>query len=569
MGTEATPPRRPLGLFRTSILSALATGARLVSGFVVNKFLAVYLGAAGIAVVGQLLNFLTIATTIGSGAIQNGVVKYTAEYAEDAENSDRLFSTSLRVSLATALLVSLGIAAAARPLAVRILGGAGYALVFWVLAGTLVCFVLQSLLLAYLNGRRDIHAFVFVQLFGSGISVAFAVVLPRLFGTMGALLSLATAQVLVFGATLFHFIRRPWFRWSLFARRLDPDILRRLSGFTLMALTSALVLPTAQMVIRSTLASKVSWDDAGQWQAVTRISDAYLMLLTTTLSVYYIPRLSAIKSDTELRSEVLLAFRTVLPAAAFLALLVFTFRLFIVRLLYTSTFLRAEGLFAWQLTGDVLKIAAWILGSVMQARAMTRTFIATEIFFGVTYAATTQGLIGAHGVVGAVEAFALNYLLYFLLLVIVFRRLLFWPAPPSSETPTALFPWNPRAERSPSALVRTTCSAPPPSCDRSPSCLVLALCARPPRRPPPSPSRHGGQGVNSATSAATTAAVRSSIRCRRARSSSGCTPPIRTTTCTTPTPRRSATSRPSGSSPPTPPPGTPGSLISAAVTAPS
>ena len=55
----------------------------MLSGLVINKIIAIYIGPAGIALIGQFQNFMGIITTIGNGAINSGVTKYVAEYHED------------------------------------------------------------------------------------------------------------------------------------------------------------------------------------------------------------------------------------------------------------------------------------------------------------------------------------------------------------------------------------------------------------------------------------------------------------------------------------------------------
>jgi PST family polysaccharide transporter len=47
-----------LTLIKTSILSAIATIIKVISGFVINKVIAMYVGPSGLAVVGQLQNFI-------------------------------------------------------------------------------------------------------------------------------------------------------------------------------------------------------------------------------------------------------------------------------------------------------------------------------------------------------------------------------------------------------------------------------------------------------------------------------------------------------------------------------
>jgi len=66
-------------LIRTSFFTSIATTMKIVTAFVLNKIVAIYIGPLGIAIIGQFNNFMGIANTIGSGGIATGVVKYIAE----------------------------------------------------------------------------------------------------------------------------------------------------------------------------------------------------------------------------------------------------------------------------------------------------------------------------------------------------------------------------------------------------------------------------------------------------------------------------------------------------------
>ena len=59
----------------------------------------------------------------------------------------------------------------------------------------------------------------------------------------------------------------------------------------------------------------------------------------------------------------------------------------------------------------------WLAAGLLAALALPATS------YG--YAALTHVLVSHHGAEGAVQAFAINYSLYFVLLVVIFRRLLF------------------------------------------------------------------------------------------------------------------------------------------------
>ena len=47
-------------LIKTSILSAIATIIKIISGFIVTKVIAVYIGPSGLALIGQLQNFINL-----------------------------------------------------------------------------------------------------------------------------------------------------------------------------------------------------------------------------------------------------------------------------------------------------------------------------------------------------------------------------------------------------------------------------------------------------------------------------------------------------------------------------
>ena len=82
-------------LLRTSVLSGFSNALRILLALVLNKVYAVYVGPAGLAVLGQFQNLIGIASGMCAGGITSGVVKYTAEFRNDPEQRSRLFSTAL------------------------------------------------------------------------------------------------------------------------------------------------------------------------------------------------------------------------------------------------------------------------------------------------------------------------------------------------------------------------------------------------------------------------------------------------------------------------------------------
>ena len=106
--------------------------------------------------------------------------------------------------------------------------------------------------------------------------------------------------------------------------------------------------------------------EAGWWEAMNRISNVYLMVITTSFSIYYLPRLSEIKEISELRYEIFKCYKVIIPILLSGLTLVYLLRHFVVMILFSPDFYPMESLFIWQLLGDFFKISSWLLAFLIR-----------------------------------------------------------------------------------------------------------------------------------------------------------------------------------------------------------
>jgi len=78
-------------------------------------------------------------------------------------------------------------------------------------------------------------------------------------------------------------------------------------------------------------------------------------------------------------------------------------------------------LFKWQLIGDVIKISSWLLSYLMLAKAMTQLYVYTEIIFSAIFVYLSISFIDRFGLIGVTYAFCLNYVLYLITMIIIFK----------------------------------------------------------------------------------------------------------------------------------------------------
>jgi PST family polysaccharide transporter len=368
-------------LLRTSIFSAIITFVRIASGFVAGKVIAFFIGPSGVALIGQFSNFISVVLTFSNGAINNGVIKYTAQFNGNDDSSKQLFSTAFKISFFCSAVVGVILFVFSNFFSNFIFDKNSFSLLIRVFGGTVLFYSLNTLLISILNGKEEIRKYTIVNTISVLIGLVFTILLVYYFKIQGALYALILSQSIVFFLTVFLVSNTSWFNFNYFFSPFNMDMALKLGRFSLMAIASVLTIPISQILLRNLMINKLGVDWAGYWQGMTRISDGYLMLITTSLSTYYLPKLSSLKTDNEIRYEVINGLKIIVPIVFTGAVVIYLCRFFIINLLYTKEFFEMEQLFLFQLGGDVLKIASWLIGYIMIARAMTKSFIFLEIFF--------------------------------------------------------------------------------------------------------------------------------------------------------------------------------------------
>lgn len=409
---------------RAGLYSAIGTAARLVAGLVLVKLVAWAAGPDGVGKLGQFMSLMSLLAVLAGGGISAAIVKYVAEYRDDPERLSRLLCAALGYALCAAVVMGVAALLFSRQLALWLLDDVRYESLLRVLALAQVGIAVSNYLLAVINGFMDVRRLVFIQVVGSALSIVLAAWLSWRLGLYGALLALVLGPLLWLAVGLPAWWRSPDFRLGMLKAGFDRDMIVRLATFSVMTLSSALCAPLVNIAVRDHLAARFGWEQVGYWQAVTRVSDAYLLFLTTAINVYYLPTLAAIHERDALRREIGLAWRQLLPAATVLALLVYVGREWVTRLLFSADFAAANALYGPQLIGDVTKIAAFVLSYLMLAKAMTGLFVLSEFVFAATYLGLVFAFTARFGLVGAVYAFTVNYLLYLIFNVLVARRYL-------------------------------------------------------------------------------------------------------------------------------------------------
>lgn len=402
-------------LLKVTAMTGLLTLLRMAMGFVIAKVVAVYTGPTGMAMLGQVQSMVGSLKGIINAPAGSGVVRFTAEYKEQGFDA---CSPWWRAALQWILIISViaipvGLLFA-KPLASSLFQDVRLAWVVMVTLCVLPFAAVGTLCNSIINGQQLYRRYVGLGMLSTLISGSVMLAMIALYSIEGALLAAAVQAALIGGVMLIANLRQPWFKLRYWWGGVEPKARKQIGGYMLMAITSALTVPVSLIFVRNILIEQVGWDATGQWQAVYKISEVYLGVITMALGTYYLPRLASLTDVAAIVSEIHKTARVIIPIVAVMAFGVYLLRDVAISLLFTEEFRSARDLFAIQLSGDVIKIASWLYAYPMLSRGATKWFMGTEILFSLSFVALTYLFVQKIGIKGATVAYLVNYTVCFL-----------------------------------------------------------------------------------------------------------------------------------------------------------
>ncbi|MNF27304.1 Lipid III flippase [compost metagenome] len=411
-------------LLKVTVMTGLLTLLKMAMGFVIAKIVAIYTGPAGMAMLGQVQSMVGSLNGIVNAPVGSGVVRYTAENNQQGfESCAPWWRASLQwVLVISALLIPSGLLLAEH-VANWLFQDAKLA---WVVMATVCVLPLSAvgtLCNSVINGQQLYRRYVLLGMLSVVISSSVMLMMIVMADIQGALLAAAVQAGLIGLVMLIVNFHQAWFKMQYWWGKTSVEARKSIGGYMLMAITSALTVPISLILVRTILIEAVGWDAAGYWQAVWKISEVYLGVITLALSTYYLPRLSSLVGVEAIVGEIHRTARVVIPVVAVMALAVYLLRDIAIWLLFTAEFNSARDLFAIQLCGDIMKIASWLYAYPMLSRGATRIFIISEIISSITFVVLSYSLVNVMGVEGAPMAYLVNYCLYFLFVFFNVRKI--------------------------------------------------------------------------------------------------------------------------------------------------
>lgn len=413
-------------LFKISSLNSLSVLIRMGISVITSNMLAVFVGVGGMAYLGNFRNFMSSLEGFSTLAFPSGIVKYVGENEGNEKELSKIITTVLLTFLGFSILLGSLIFVFSDYLNEKIFGSnLNLEIIFKIVAIVLPFNVISVLYISIINGLGKYTKLITATIISNVLGLLLTSFLIYQYELTGAILSIIFQSTILFLVSFFYIPKEIQIIERVQIKQFDISIIKKLLGFSFMILPSMLLSPYLTLEIRKFLIEKVGLIDAGFWEAITRVSNLYLIFITTLVSIYFYPELVRAKDKLETRKVFLKFYRVIIPVFIISGIVIYFSRFLILKILYTSEFYPVSDLFIWQLVADFFKICGMILGFYFLAKKIVISYILIEVVANLFLYFSSIYFIKNIGIQGVLVAQAVEQGLYFLFLLFYLRKTIF------------------------------------------------------------------------------------------------------------------------------------------------
>ena len=392
-------------------------------GFISNKVVAVFLGPSGMALLGNFRNLGAMLKSVATLGISTSLVKLVAENKENKTALSELYATFLSVFIIISSFLAIGVFFFAEAIGQLLFHSNQWTTPIRIVGLSLPLVLLTTFWLAIYNGLEQFKTIVLVQLVSSILVFIVTISLIYFQAIDGAIWAIALSELLMVLATFLFVIKDKRFFQFNFSFLIKKEYLISIQKFSAMALLSAIIVPLTLLLIRNNITAGYSLPEAGLWEATTKLSSFYMDFFNAGLSLYYMPKLASLQTESEFKQELMGYFSTFVPLFLIMLLVLFFVKEWVLELIFTTEFLKIKSVLIWQFLGDFFKILTLAFGYQILVKARHKVYFFLEITFNLSYLLLSLYWIKTRGYEGAIQAYCCASALGFILVLIVFRKL--------------------------------------------------------------------------------------------------------------------------------------------------
>lgn len=408
-------------MYRVLSISAVALAIKLVVGFLLTKLFALFLGPSGLALLGNLKNFTQLLHSYGTLGMQNGIIRFSAEWKSKAQKISSLVGTLNIIFTVSSIIGGTFLFSFSETIAQAIFQNTAFHYIFKIAAVILPLHGFHLMYYSILQGLGNYKRVVWQGIAMDFFKIALTTILILRYDLAGALIAMVVIPGIYFLLSVQNISKSLnvyTYNWSI-------DIAKNLGMYALMSLFSSITIPLVYIVIRNKITLDLGASKAGYWEAVNQLSFFYFMALNSIILMYVLPRIAENAKVSFFRKQIREYFFKLMPVFMLSLGILFLFRDFAIWLFFSDDFSPVTELMSWQLMGDVFRAASLVLVAYIHARRQMIRYITIDLILSLSLISLSYLFIQQYGLIGAVKAHFVAYIIYFLSIVFLLRKTLF------------------------------------------------------------------------------------------------------------------------------------------------
>ncbi|TDP00910.1 oligosaccharide flippase family protein [Flavobacterium sp. 245] len=404
----------------TSIFGGVQIFTILIS-ILRSKFIALFIGSAGIGIVGLLTSTIGVVGSITNFGLGTSAVRdvSAANAAEDKTRISIIITALKHWVWVTGILGMIVVIVMSPFLSKVTFGSNSYIYPFILVSVTLLFNQLSTGQLAILQGTQKLQYLAKASLSGNFLGLIITLPLYYFFGASGIVPAMIIASIISFCISWYFANKSKIISVTLTRKQVYSEGKHMLKMGFMISLNGLLVSATAYL-IQIFINSRGGVEQVGLFTAGFSIINVYVGLIFTAMATDYFPRLSSVSHSNELCKNVINQQAEI--SILILGPIIMVFLVFIklvIIILYSHKFLPIEEMVLWLALAVFFKAAAWSVGFILLAKGASKIFFWNDLT-GSLYMLLLD-VLGYYlwGLTGLGISFFMGYILYFVQILIL------------------------------------------------------------------------------------------------------------------------------------------------------
>lgn len=385
-------------------LASFSTLVKIISVFVITKYISVQYGPETLGLYGQtqsFINFILAFSTLSSGA---GITKYLSEYSNNSIVRTKIALAAWDMTLVCSILTSFIVIFFSKYISEVLFFSEKYFGYVMIMGFSTFFLSAYKTRIAILNGYFKFHHIAFWEIVLNIMSPIILLGLSII--TQDAILvSLSISHIVVFFFMNSTFRISPAQILSRF-KYLKP-VLIPLLKFSFLILIQTAIGYGVEILLRLFLVEKLSLTELGLYEGMNKISGAILLPVSSIISIYFFPIFSN-RGKVKFNAILGDAFIKLIPLLAVLLVVLYVFRIQIITLILSSEFEILGDYFYLQLVGLLISVMNLLYMNALLGRGLIKVVFALTVSFSGVFLFLSYMLISSHGLLGAFYAYTIT-----------------------------------------------------------------------------------------------------------------------------------------------------------------